>query len=196
MLSARHNKSKPGQSKATLPPLAQLAAARAEHRAAESARASAMPSAPAPDAAVGTARILAFPGAAHRAAAPSPEARARWPEPSGSTPDRHAPAVLHAARADTARCLTMSDRIALLEWTSQGSGGYARVVLEEGVPGDAPDRSGYVLLYRQCDCWATFGLTRRAAGILVWRCSDGSAHATYPTMAAALAALPPAARAS
>ena len=137
-------------------------------------------------------------GASGRAAQPASGLRAAWagnPPVLAGTPPARASAPHGTARcvpADAAMCLTVADRIALLAWGSQGSAGYARVVLVEGVPGSAPDRGGYVLLYRQHDPWAVVGLTRQATGVLVWRCSDGSACGEYPTMAAALAALPPA----
>ena len=200
MLSARHDKSKAGQPKAALPPPAQLAAARAERRAAEGVRTGVLPAASAPATLAGSARIIAFPGPALRAAAAVPDHSADLPgQPQRSmagASQRRLPATLQAVPTDTAKCLTVADRIALLEWSSQGSGGYARVALEDGIPGAAPDRSGYILLYRQHDRFATLGLTRRGNGILVWRCSDGTACGTYPTMAAALAALPLAAKAS
>jgi len=91
-----------------------------------------------------------------------------------------------------ARCLTVADRMALLAWSSHGGGGYARILLEEGISGAAADRGGYILLYRSREHWATLGLNRRVTGISVWRCSDGADLDTYVTMAAALAALPPA----
>lgn len=150
----------------------------------------------------GSAQILPFPLPATlrvsqaRAALPG-QALARLPGPSldgtRAAPLPRPLATTHPLPAEVARCLTVADRMALLAWGSHGGGGYARVVLEEGIPGAAPDHSGYVLLYRCHDRWATLGLTRRVTGILVWRCSDGTALGTYPTMAAALAALPPAA---
>ena len=200
MLSARHDKSKAGQSKAAPSPPAQLSAARAERRVAGGVPTGAMPSASALPVSGESARILAFPGPALRPSASIPDASAdlpgRFSHGTAATLTRRLPPAFRALPAETAKCLTVADRIALLDWSGQGSGGYARVALEEGVPGAGPDRSGYVLLYRQHDRFATLGLTRRAAGVLVWRCSDGTACGTYPTMAAALAALPPAAKAS
>ena len=197
MLSAVHNPGQPSQSKGA--PLAPSSPGLSSPAAAAGRLASASLQAGAPtprDGLPRSARIFAFPmGPAHRPCA-------SFAEPalpvSGASAGRLRPgpqarprAPAQGAPAETARCLTLADRLAILAWASVGSGGYARVVLEEGVPGAAPDRGSYVLLYRRRDQWATLGLTRRPAGILVWRCSDGSAHGDYPTMIEALAALPP-----
>jgi hypothetical protein len=190
MLSLRHDEIKAGQSKASLSPPTQLAAVRLKRQAAEIVRTGLLPPASAPAA---SALIIAFPGPAERRAVPMPDAPAGWPDkPLCGFAD--APHFRHPA--ETAKCFTIEDRIALLEWSSQGSSGYARVVLEEGVPGATPDRSAYILLYRRYDLFATLGLTRRARDILMWRCSDGTSCGIYPTMAAALAVLPLAAEAS
>ncbi|MGI4942296.1 MAG: hypothetical protein ACRYHQ_17315, partial [Janthinobacterium lividum] len=144
----------------------------------------------------GSALIIAFPGAAGRGDKPTPEGLAGWTD----KPPHNVTGALHrqhrapfsAKPVETAKCFTIADRIALLEWSGQGSNGYARTVLEEGVPGATPDLSAFILLYRRHDRFATLGLTRRATEILVWRCSDGTGCGSYPTMAAALAGLPPA----
>ncbi len=149
------------------------------------------------------ARVLAFPAAA--ASRPSQARAAAWPRHAlahrpGPSPDGtqaasrvHPLAVVRPVAVEVARCLTVADRMAVLAWSSHGGGGYARIVLEEGIPGATPDRGGYVLLYRSHNRWATLGLTRRVTGVMVWRCSDGASLGTYTTMAAALAALPSAA---
>ena len=194
MLSVRHDEIEAGQSKASLSPPTQLAAARLERQAAEVVR-NGLPS-PAPAV---SALIIAFPNPAERCAVPMPDG----PEDRTYGPLRNIADASHLWRptpfgakpAETATCFTIADRIALLEWDGQGSGGYARMALEEGVPGATPDRSAYVLLYRHHDQFAALGLTRRAGDILVWRCSDGRGCGTYPTMAAALADLTPAAKA-
>jgi hypothetical protein len=200
MLSARHDEIKAGQSKAALSPPTQLAAARVERRAAEIIRAGLLLPSSAPAASAASACIIAFPGPARRCAGLMPDALVGWPDkPLHNVTDvshRRQPAPFQAKPVETAKCFTVADRIALLEWSSHGSGGYARVMLEEGVPGATPDRSGYVLLYRQYDRFAVLGVTRRAGDIMVWRCSDGTGFGAYPTMAAALAGLPPAAKAS
>lgn len=194
MLSVRHDEIKAGQSQASLPPPTQLAAARLERRAAEAVRAGLLPPASA------SALIIAFSGAAGRCAVAMPEGLAGWtdmlPGNIGDAPPRRHPAPFGAKPVERATCFTIADRIAFLEWSSQGSGGYAQTAMEEGVPGGTPDRSAYILLYRRHDLFAAFGLTRRAGNILVWRCSDGTGCGSYPTMAAALAALTPAAEAS
>ena len=179
-----------GQSKASLSPPTQLAAVRLERQAAEVVYTGLPPPASAPAA---SALIIAFPGPAERCAVPMSNGPVGWPDKplcsiADASPRRHP--------VETAKCFTIADRIALLEWSSQGSSGYARVVLEEGVPGATPDCSAYVLLYRRYDLFATLGLTRRAHDILMWRCSDGTGCGIYPTMAAALAVLPLAAEAS
>ena len=150
-----------------------------------------------------SARILAFPAPA--ASRPSKARTTAWPRhalahrPDPSTDGTQATLRLHSVAAvrpvpvEVARCLTVADRMAVLVWSSQGGGGYARMVLEEGIPGATPDRGGYVLLYRLNERWAALGLTRRVTGITVWRCSDGASLGTYAAMVAALAALPPAA---
>lgn len=150
-----------------------------------------------------SARILAFPVPA--ASRPFHVRTAAWPRhapahrPGPSTDGTqamfrpHPLAVVPPAPDEVARCLTVADRLAVLAWSSHDGGGYARMVLEEGVPGAAPDQGGYVLLYRPLDRWAVLGLTRRVTGVVVWRCSDGASLGTYGTMTAALAALPPAA---
>ena len=197
MLSVRHDEIKAGQSKASLSPPTQLAAARLERRAAEVVRAGLLPPALAQAA---SALIIAFPSPPDRCATSMSDGPAGWTDkPLSNVEDashRRHPAPFKAKPFETATCFTVADRIALMEWSSQGSGGYARTALEEGVPGATPDRSAYVLLYRRSDLFATVGLTRRAGDILMWRCSDGTGCGTYPTMAAALAGLPPAPRAN
>lgn len=94
------------------------------------------------------------------------------------------------ADAEAAWCLTTADRIALATWHGGRRGSFTRTVLEGGTPGASPDRGGYILVYRDGDGWATFGLARGCAGVLVWRCSNGAVLGTYPTMTVALAALP------
>ncbi len=150
-----------------------------------------------------SAQILAFPVTAasrtfqSRTAAWPRHALAHRPGRSAdgtqATSQTHPLAAVRPIPVEVARCLTVADRMAVLAWGSHGGGGYARMVLEEGSPGATPDRGGYVLLYRSHDRWATLGLTRCVTGMLVWRCSDGASLGTYATMAAALAALPPAA---
>ncbi len=200
MLSARHDGIKAGQSKAALSPPTQLAAARVERRAAEIIRAGLLSPSSAPAASAASARIIAFPDLARHCAGPMPDVLVGWPDkPLRNASDashRRQPTPCQTKPVETAKCFTVADRIALLDWSSQGSGGYARVMLEEGLPGSTPDRSGYVLLYRQYDRFAILGLTRLAGDILVWRCSDGMGFGTYPTMAAALAGLPPGAKTS
>ncbi len=197
MLSLRHDEIKAGQSKASPSPPTQLAAARSERRAAEVARTGLLQPTSVPAA---SALIIAFPSPAGRFAVPMPDGPAHWPDkPLPDIADalqRRRSAPFQAKPVETANCFTTADRIALLEWSSEGSSGYTRVVLEEGVPGATLDRSAYVLLYRRHDFFATLGLTRRASDILVWRCSDGTGCGAYPTMAAALAGLLPAAEAS
>ena len=197
MLSVRHDEIEAGQFKASLSPPTQLAAARLERRAAEVIRAGLLLPAPAPAA---SALIIAFPRPAELCGIPMHDGSAGWTDKplcntEGASYCRH-PAPFQAKPVETATCFTIADRIAFLEWRSEGSGGYARTALEEGMPGATPDRSAYILLYRRHDLFASIGLTRRAGEILVWRCSDGTGCGTYPTLAAALADLPSAAGAS
>ena len=200
MLSAFHDEIKAGKSKAAPSSLTQLAAARLERRGAEVVRSGLLPPAFTPATPTSSARVIAFPRPAQRRPSPMPDAAACWSDtPQHDSADalhQQHPAPFQAKSAETARCFTVADRIALLEWNTQGSGGYARVVLEEGMPDTTPDGGSYVLLYRRHDLFANLGLTRRASEILVWRCSDGTGCGTYPTMAAALADLPPAVKAS
>lgn len=196
MLSVCHDAIKAGQSKEFPCPPTQLAAARLERQAAEVVRNGLLPPA---SASAASALIIAFPGFAGRSAIAIPDGPARWADKRlGDIADasqRRRPAPFPAKPVETAKCFTIADRIALLEWGNEGSGGYVRTVLEEGMPGATLDRSAYVLLYRRDEFFATLGLTRRAGDILVWRCADGTGYGTYPTMAAALADLPPAAEA-
>ena len=197
MLSVCYDDIEAGQSKASLPPPTQLAAARLERPAAEIVRAGLLPPA---SGLAASACIIAFPGSIEGFAIRMPDDRAGWPDkPMCNVEDashRRHPVPFQAKAVETATCFTIADRVALLEWRSEGDSGYSRTALEEGVPGATPDRSAYVLLYRRSDLFATLGLTRRAGDILVWRCSDGTGCGAYPTMAAALADLPPAADAS
>ncbi len=192
MLSVRHDEIKAGQSKASVCPPTQLAAARLERQATEAVRTGLLSPAAAPAA---SALIIAFPAPADRYAAPMADGAAGWTgkpllNVAGAVHRRHS-APFPTNPAETAKCFTIADRIALLEWRSQGSSGYARIALEEGVPGATPDRSAYILFYRHHDLFASVGLTRRAGDVLLWRCSDGTACGVYSTMAAALAGLPP-----
>ena len=86
-------------------------------------------------------------------------------------------------------CFTVQDRMALLSWHAAGSG-YARLQVEDGHPGDAPDRGAFALAYRPGQPFAAAGLTRTPAGIQAWRCADGEVLGMHATMAQALAALP------
>ena len=116
------------------------------------------------------------------------------------TPARPAPAPggaqvvpLFAARPlpagpHAAVCFSTQDRMALLSWHTAGSG-YVRLAVEDGQPGDAPDRGAFALAYRAGQPFATLGLTRTPAGIQSWRCADGEVLGMHATMAAALAAL-------
>lgn len=88
-------------------------------------------------------------------------------------------------------CFSTQDRMALLSWHTAGSG-YVRLAVEDGQPGDAPDRGAFALAYRAGQPFATLGLTRTPAGIQSWRCADGEVLGMHATMAAALAALAPA----
>lgn len=81
--------------------------------------------------------------------------------------------------------------MALLSWHHAGGGGYARLVVEDGRPGAAPDRGAFALLYQSGQAFATIGLTRTTDSIQAWRCADGEVLGLHPTMEAALAALPP-----
>ena len=96
-----------------------------------------------------------------------------------------------AEHPEGALCFTAQDRMALLAWHQDGGNGYARLVVEDGHPGAGPDRGAYALAYRRGEPFATLGLTRVTAGIHAWRCSHNDSLGLFPTMAAALAALPP-----
>lgn len=96
------------------------------------------------------------------------------------------------ASTATSKSLTAADRIELLTWHCNSSQGYARMLLETGTSGATPDLSGYALLYPAKASWAVLGIARTSGGVLVWRCATGTALGVFPTMAAALSAVPPA----
>ena len=87
--------------------------------------------------------------------------------------------------------LTAADRIELLSWHCGDGQGYARLVLEIGTTGATPDLSGYALLYLANAVWAALGITRTGDSVLIWRCATGVALGVFPTMPAALRAVPP-----
>lgn len=120
----------------------------------------------------------------HQGAGPASYGRSNHPATAAiSQPAR--PAAVAMSRA-----LTATDRMELLSWHCSGGQGYARLMLETGITGGAPDLGGYALLYPVNASWATLGITRTSDGILVWRCATGVAHGVFPNMSAALRAVP------
>lgn len=89
-----------------------------------------------------------------------------------------------------AQGFTVADRVALQGWSTRAALiGYSRVVIEPGMPGAAPDRASYALIYERNDPWSRWGLAREHGRIVAWCSRTGADLGEWDTMAAALAAL-------
>ena len=87
---------------------------------------------------------------------------------------------------------TSHDLIALTCWMQRADGhGYRRMLIERGSGDSRPDEGGYVLIYEPGSEWASWGLARAGAEIIVWQCSNGADLGRFVTMLQALERLPP-----
>lgn len=84
------------------------------------------------------------------------------------------------------------DLIALSAWMDWADRhGYGRLLIERGSGRAEPEHGDYVLIYAPgCD-WATWGVGRSGAEVVVWHCRDGVDFGRFPTMMQALERLPP-----
>lgn len=82
------------------------------------------------------------------------------------------------------------DLIALTCWMQQADvHGYRRVLIEGGA--DEAAEGGYVLIYAPGRDWASWGLAREGAEVMVWHCGTGADLGRFTTMFEALQRLPP-----
>lgn len=87
---------------------------------------------------------------------------------------------------------TSHDLIALTCWKQRADAhGYRRILLEGGSEDGGPEEGSYVLIYAPGCEWATWGLSRADAEIVVWHCGTGADLGRFATMLAALDSLPP-----
>ena len=90
--------------------------------------------------------------------------------------------------------MSFHDRIVALKWQDEAAVGlgYVRVCLDTGTSPDAPDIGDFMLIYRAEKSWAEWAVGREDGAFIVWRPGDGVTVGQYPTLALALASVPPA----
>lgn len=87
--------------------------------------------------------------------------------------------------------LSPLDMLALSRWMRQSElHGYPRTVVEVGDGSGAPEAGGFALVYEPGQCWASWGVARERAELVVWHCATGADQGRFPTMQAALDSLP------
>jgi hypothetical protein len=86
---------------------------------------------------------------------------------------------------------SVRDKIALQDWWSSGSrGAISRFRLEEAEPADPVEVGSFLLLYRQREAWATWGIAPRGArGFEIWSMTRGETIGCFVSLAVALEAL-------
>ena len=95
--------------------------------------------------------------------------------------------VLDLAACAVANRLTVRDRMELGRWTEhallrQGE----RLVLHERLDGDPSDVGNYVAVYAAGCSWASWGLSRRLGGIVVWNSVSGLDSGRFTSLHEAL----------
>ena len=83
-------------------------------------------------------------------------------------------AVLDLAACAAANRFTVRDRMELGRWSEPARlRGGERLVLHERLDGDPSDVGNYVAVYAPGCGWASWGLSRRLGGIVVWNSATG-----------------------
>ncbi len=83
--------------------------------------------------------------------------------------------------------LTVSERIQILRWADAARPhGVHKVRIHEAEPGDAPWVGGFVLVYKQGDIWANWGVAVCPGSFEVWRPNSGATVGWYRTIVEAL----------
>jgi hypothetical protein len=86
--------------------------------------------------------------------------------------------------------MTMSERIFMLRWADEArSHGVRAVRIHEPEPGDDPEVGEFVLVYRQTDVWAAWGVAVGANRYEVWRPGSGVTVGCFGTLQEALHAI-------
>ncbi len=95
--------------------------------------------------------------------------------------------VLDLAASSAANRFTLRDRMELDRLAGIAHGrGEARLMLHERLEGDASDVGNYVAVYAAGCCWASWGLSRRLGGIVVWDSVTGLDSGRFASMHEAL----------
>jgi hypothetical protein len=93
----------------------------------------------------------------------------------------------------TANRMTARDRIEAHDWhNSPAAAGYTRIAVDNSASEGEPELGDFLLLYTPDKLWARWGVGCCDGGFIVWRPGDGTTLGWYPSMRAALAAVPPA----
>ncbi len=95
--------------------------------------------------------------------------------------------VLDLAALAVANRLTLRDRMELDRWSDLAHGrGAGRLVLHERQEGDPSEVGNYVAVYAGDGGWASWGLSRRLGGIVVWDSVSGADIGRFASMHEAL----------
>ena len=95
--------------------------------------------------------------------------------------------VLDLAASAAANRFTLRDRMELDRLTGIAHDrGEERLVLHERLEGDPSDVGNYVAVYAAGCCWASWGLSRRLGGIVVWNSVTGLDSGRFTSMHEAL----------
>ena len=95
--------------------------------------------------------------------------------------------VLDLAACSAANRFTLRDRMELGRFAEiTRVRGEERLVLHERVEGDPSDVGNYVAVYAAGCCWASWGLSRRLGGIVVWDSVTGLDSGRFASMHEAL----------
>ncbi len=96
--------------------------------------------------------------------------------------------VLDLASAVATNRFTLRDRLDLDRWgeIAQTRGG-VRLIVHERQDGDPSDVGNYAAVYAAGCCWASWGLSRRPGGIVVWNSVTGRDRGRFASVHDALA---------
>lgn len=86
--------------------------------------------------------------------------------------------------------LNVAERMDVLYWADRASAfGVRRVQIHEPEPGDDPDITPFLLVYRCDEVWAAWGVARRRDGYELWRSATGRTIGCFSSLRGALAAI-------
>jgi hypothetical protein len=95
--------------------------------------------------------------------------------------------VPFVGRASHPLGFSVSERIETLRWADAARAhGVNKVRVCEPEPGDEPGVGGFVLIYKNADLWANWGVAVRAGSFEVWRPANGVTVGWYRTLGEAL----------